>query len=1004
MIKRLIWTLALSTALTAPGHAAPLVGALFPALAGTFTASLIGAGLQIAAGFALSWVAEALRPKPAEQNAEINPLEIRYGERVARSGVFGISMLAGHRVHVNEYEDAFKLQLVDVLADGWCDSLVGVYVNGKLHNLEELVPWGTVAKRYYVDGYGPWFEICFFDGRPGQQASDELVEHSPGWTAEHRLSGQCYAVVTLTSNKELFNGVPEIQYVLKGQRLYDPRHDSTAGGFGAHRFGDPATWVWTDNPAVAAYHYMRGFQFNGQRMLGAGLGIVDIDFDNAIAAMNVCDEIVTQPDGGVHKRYEANFVYDDVTAPADVLQTLCTAMGGFVAEKQGQIALFAGKAQTSVLTITDDDIVVGEAEVFSPKRSGADLYTGVQGTHMHGGDYQAVPYTAIEPDAFTTADGKSAMMALDFPMVRVPHQAYLLAKQALFANRTQASASLTLDIKDLLVEVGDWVLRQSESPMIGTRTFRVVGSQHNLQTLRMALQLEETSAAVYSDTSTADDIEDVVRPPVEPGYQSEVYNLIVSPADFVGAGGEQLPGLHFQYSPIIDPAVRGVRFEYRVIGTEEPLGKEYDASVGDGGMWSTSSVRSKVLYEARAQLDSLPGREYPWTEWVEATGLTGTVKPGAGTVDLAAINEMLAGFLGFLPGTIDDSLVGRMEQLRQDIARLATITTDGVVTAKKERRELTVELGEVSANFLEEIQVLASADAALVSQITALTTTVGGNSAAIINANIARVQGDQANATAIQNVNSAFLANAASVGTQLQALTNSDSAQATLINQAVAQSKFGTAEGLFGVEAISGAAGVTARLRGVVRTSVNAGLQEAGFYVDIMNNGTTRFAVKADQFYFVTSWGDYLTAPFYIQSGVVYINNAVIQNLQTGNIGARQVTSSSSAVTPYADTHYGSWTPLVGVFIPASQGQVVIQASCHARSAHGNTSFGGLRLTKNGAQIATADINVDDEPTSFFGLNYIDESPSDAYWTFDLYAPGGMTVMQRYIGFTNGKR
>src|SRR5690606_1148057 len=153
---------------------------------------------------------------------------------------------------------------------------------------------------------------------------------------------------------------------------------------------------------------------------------------------------------------------------------------------------------------------------------------------------------------------------------------------------------------------------------------------------------------------------------------------------------------------------------------------------------------------------------------------TGTVRPGAGTIDLKSINDQLAGFLGFLPGGIDDSLPGRIDQLRQEIARLATITTDGVVTANKERREIKTVVADVSASFAEQIETLVSADTAITSQITTLNAAVGDNTGNIINANIARVQGDQANATAIQNLNAAFQSNSASVGTQLQALASAD--------------------------------------------------------------------------------------------------------------------------------------------------------------------------------------------------------------------------------------
>jgi hypothetical protein len=42
-----------------------------------------------------------------------------------------------------------------------------------------------------------------------------------------------------------------------------PALDSTvAGGSGSHRWNDPSTWEWSDNPAVCRYNWVRGIYAN----------------------------------------------------------------------------------------------------------------------------------------------------------------------------------------------------------------------------------------------------------------------------------------------------------------------------------------------------------------------------------------------------------------------------------------------------------------------------------------------------------------------------------------------------------------------------------------------------------------------------------------------------------------------------------------------------------------------------------------------------------------------
>ncbi|WP_173087382.1 hypothetical protein [Devosia sp. 1635] len=137
-------------------------------------------------------------------------------------------------------------------------------------------------------------------------------------------------------------------------------------------------------------------------------------------------------------------------------------------------------------------------------------------------------------------------------------------------------------------------------------------------------------------------------------------------------------------------------------------------------------------------------------------------------------------------------------------------------------------------------------------------------------------------------------------------------------------------------------------------------------------------------------------------NGGKLINGAIT----TEKVGSQQITNADASIATGGNNVNGSnWQGLVDIYVNPEGGQVVIDASCHARSQGTGVSFGGLRLTKNGQQMASVSINTDDRPSSFFGLSYADRSGSPGNWQLEAYAQNsGMYFTQKSIGFINGKR
>lgn len=174
-------------------------------------------------------------------------------------------------------------------ANGYGDSSSLVDVTGSITlsggNLTINGPAGATVN-YTVDSSVATVRVQKHLGSATQTVDTYLNSVVPSeWTSTDRLIGKCYAVVTLDLENQRFQGGQiGITADVSGLECYDPRNDSTvAGGSGAHRANDPATWEWTDNAAIAgARHYL-------QAEWGFDNDPADIDEAYTQAAATACD-------------------------------------------------------------------------------------------------------------------------------------------------------------------------------------------------------------------------------------------------------------------------------------------------------------------------------------------------------------------------------------------------------------------------------------------------------------------------------------------------------------------------------------------------------------------------------------------------------------------------------------------------------------------------------------------------------------------------------------------
>lgn len=581
---------------------------------------------KAAIGIGLNLLANALLAKKPERETGLQS-EVQVGGDVPRTVFFGEVSSAGHLVYWNTYGDANEyLHLVYALSDSHCNALTGIIVNGEEPTLDSITVEDGEDARYVVNGYATadeatdpyYFVVRWYNGGAGQVADQELIDTAnPAgrWTSNDKLTGIAYVSVRLRWQNEHFGqiGIPDMRWQVEGTRLYDWRKDSTNGGSGSHRWGTPSTYEYSANPAVILYNVLRGIETGGERVYGLRATVDQIDHDLFTAAANVCDESVSLDAGGTEPRYRCSFIAQDSDDITPLIEAVTGAMAGFIVERGGKIGVIAGASQSSVDTITDDDLVIGSRMQFSAKRPRPELANRVHGTFLDPDNLWTLQsYPPIENSTYETEDGEILGRELPLNGVTSVTQAQRIAKIRLLELRQQATATITLGFNKIWYDAGDWIVWNSARH--GNRTWRIVNRQINAADRTVTLSLDEIASSVYSWTAATDE-----GTPPDTGTAAQPGTLITDVSNFSPSiGGIDNPTLVLEYDAITDPTVDAVVFELRRQDDPTKTTRLVDFTP-DNGLYVWAGADPRAKYEARAKLAVTPVRDVNWTSWTDVT-------------------------------------------------------------------------------------------------------------------------------------------------------------------------------------------------------------------------------------------------------------------------------------------------------------------------------------------------------------------------------------------------
>lgn len=283
-----------------------------------------------------------------------------------------------------------------------------------------------------------------------------------GWTSAHDASGRAVYALTMYENSKLSEyrgGEVKPLHVIEGLYGYDPRLDSTyPGGSGTCRINDPATWVYIEDPCIAALNWAigrwegdsgggkYGVPYQCSLVGGIGSSLEGIDVAAFVNAANV-----SEANGWTVSAYPTS--KDD---KFEVFRALLQAGGAMPSRKAGKISCVTrGEAQSSILTVTAAD-TAGPVEISlgQSRLERINTITPRFWSEAHRWEMTAtVPVT--DTDYVTEDGGVKRSRGVDYPYVPAADQAAQLAYYDIADAREAISGTVPFKPHMRRIEPGD---------------------------------------------------------------------------------------------------------------------------------------------------------------------------------------------------------------------------------------------------------------------------------------------------------------------------------------------------------------------------------------------------------------------------------------------------------------------------------------------------------------------------------------------------------------------
>ena len=326
----------------------------------------------------------------------------------------------------------------------------------------------------------PQFSYTVHTGTTTQAADTYLVGEVSEWTTAHQLKGVAYIRVTNTLDftRMVYRGEPNVQCVVRGRKLYDPR---------------TTTAYWSQNPVLALRDYLTN------TLYGVGLDVSVIDDTSFEAAANVCDIATGDPDA-TRNQFQINGVINPDVEFTENIRKILSSFNGVFIFSGGKYKVFAEVDIASSLDVDEDDFI-GDMTISLGARSQLINKANIR---FFNPLTDWMPDMFILDDATSRADEDNGVLLetdLNLSMTTNGHIANRLGLKVLKQSRRPLTVSARFTHKALKMELMDVVSVTHSTPGWEPKLFRVIKVKPR-DDFTVDVVLREHNASVYNVTET----------------------------------------------------------------------------------------------------------------------------------------------------------------------------------------------------------------------------------------------------------------------------------------------------------------------------------------------------------------------------------------------------------------------------------------------------------------------------------------------------------------------
>lgn len=319
-----------------------------------------------------------------------------------------------------------------------------------------------------------------------------------GWGTQHAAPQTAFSFWTMVlaknpEDRDVFtNGVPDPRWIGRWMKLWDPRKDSTyPGGSGPQRRDDWRTWEWSESPYVHALAWCRGhYKLNldgtidrTKRIAGIGAPDTAIDIPAFVEGMNVAQA----------NNWTISGEWSTSDGKFQTLLAMLQAGGGEPISRGAQISVLVNAPRVATYTYTRDDLI-GQAEIrpLTPRRERKNTIIPRYKSEANG--WQYVPAGEVTSSVYRDEDrGEPRSLEIEYTHVRSAKQAGQLAAYDLANLREGLTATLPSKVHLMHVHPGDCITVDVPELALAGQKFVVRRATVNHQAASVTLELRSES-------------------------------------------------------------------------------------------------------------------------------------------------------------------------------------------------------------------------------------------------------------------------------------------------------------------------------------------------------------------------------------------------------------------------------------------------------------------------------------------------------------------------------